>query len=187
MKKLVLLFLLMGISGLSHAQRWTVWYGVNYSGEMKSLEPHSEWRLANAGLDYTLPVARWDFTGGIGLNTKGGYTRVNYAQLEGNVGYRFVDTPTGFRVSAMTGPCFGIRVADDLGEVPDYLMTKPAIIGWQAGVLMKFKYIALKVGYEQSLTGYWDPDVFNERPNMGYYVQTTSKPLSLFIRLGFVF
>lgn len=187
MKRLFFILLLIGCVTPVTAQRWTIWYGVNYSGEMKSIEPLYQWRFANAGVDYAFPVSRWDFTLGAGLNTKGGYKRVNYAQLEGNAGYRFIDRPGSVQVSAWAGPFFGLRVADNLGEVPAELETKPTMTGWQAGLLMKFKFIALKVGYEQALTGYWGQDVFNTRPLIGYSLMTTSTPHSLFIRLGYAF
>ena len=154
---------------------------------MKSVEPLFKWRPANVGLDYTIPASRWDFTLGAGFNTKGGYTCINYGQVEGNIGYHFIERPSSFRVSAWAGPFFGLRMSDDLGEVPANLKTRPTMTGWQAGFLMKYKFIALKVGYEQALTGYWDPNVLMVRPSMGYYVMTTSKPHSLVIRLGYVF
>ena len=124
-----------------------------------------------------------------GLNTKGAFHRLNYAQLEGNVGFRFIDTPQGFRVSALTGPCFGIRVADDLGEVPAIMEARPTIFGWQGGISMKYKFLALKVGYEHPLSGYWVSDIFERigEPIIGYRLMTTSKPQSLFIRLGITF
>ena len=187
MRKLFILLCVITIATSAAAQRWTIWYGVNYSGEMKSFEPLYTWRFANIGVDYTIPVSRWDFTAGAGLNTKGGYTRVNYAQMEGNVGFRIIDSPKGFRVSALVGPCFGIRVADNWNQLPDYWETNRTIFGWQAGLLMKYKFISLKVGYEQSLSGYWAPDVFDKLAKhslIGYPVMRTSKPQALFIRLG---
>ena len=189
LKRLLILFLLFGVVTSASAQRWTIWYGANYSGEMKSIEPYYQWRFANAGVDYTIPVSRWDFTVGAGLNTKGAFHRLNYAQLEGNVGFRFIDTPQGFRVSALTGPCFGIRVADDLGEVPAIMEARPTIFGWQGGISMKYKFLALKVGYEHPLSGYWVSDIFERigEPIIGYRLMTTAKPQSLFIRLGITF
>ena len=116
MKKILFLLLLISVVSPVAAQRWTVWYGINYTNEIKN-GPLNQWRIANGGVDYTIPVSRWDYTAGVGFNTKGSSHRVNYVQLEGNAGYRFIDTPYGFRVSALAGPFFGIRVADDRYEL----------------------------------------------------------------------
>ena len=201
MKKILFLLLLISVVSPAAAQRWTVWYGINYSGNTNDPQLFYQWRLANAGVDYTFPMSRWDFTGGVGFNTKGADARVNYAQIEGNVGYRFIDTPKGFRVSAFTGPCFGIRVADDQGDkVPIHIIREttsdeqidsaicPTLFGWHAGLSMKLRFIALKIGYERSLKSYWDP-AFSEAIHMsnGKELLTTSIHHSLFIRLGFMF
>ncbi len=188
MKRILFLVLLLGIVTSAAAQRWTVWYGINYTNEIKN-GPLNQWRIANGGVDYTIPVSRWDYTAGVGFNTKGSSHRVNYVQLEGNAGYRFIDTPYGFRVSALAGPFFGIRVADDRYDwVPNYDATNPTLFGWQAGVLMKFNFIALKIGYEQALTSFYNEQVTTETFYAdGRRVFMTTRPQSLFIRLGFTF
>lgn len=170
------------------AQHWTVWYGVGLSNEMKA-GPLTQWHFANGGVDYTIPASRWDFTIGAGLSTKGGLLRANYVQLEGNAGYRFLDLPYGFRLSALMGPFFGVRVADNRKDwVPFMPELKPCLFGWQAGFLLGFKFVALKIGYEQALTGYYDKSVSTQYVNAdGKPSFPTSKPHSLFIRLGFEF
>jgi hypothetical protein len=62
------------------------------------------------------------------------------------------------------------------------------LFGWQAGLSMKLRFIALKIGYERSLKSYWDP-AFSEAIHMsnGKELLTTSIHHSLFIRLGFTF
>jgi len=172
----------------SYAQRWTVWYDVNYSNELKG-GPLKHWHFANGGVDCTFPVSRWDLTVGAGLNTTGGLLRINYAQLETNAGYRFVDTPSGFRLSALAGPYCGIRVADNHKDWTPF-MPEPNrfAFGWQAGIQVGFKPFVLKVGYEQALTAYYDKSITDTMVNAdGSPTLPTAKPHSLFIRIGYMF
>ena len=64
----------------------------------------------------------------------------------------------------------------------------PTLFGWQTGILLRLRPVALKVGYEQSLTGYYNADIMSQsfRGDGSPYFPTT-KPHSLFVRLGFVF
>ena len=188
MKRLFFILLLIGCVTPVTAQRWTVWYGVNLSNELKN-GPLKQWHFANAGVDYAIPVSQWDFTVGAGLNTKGGELRVNYAQLEGNVGYRFLDTPSGFALSALAGPYCGIRVSDNRKDwVPLLPELNPLLFGWQAGVKFQFKPIAIKVGYEQALTGYYDASVSSQIvKGNGDPSFPTTKPHSVFVRIGYTF
>ena len=174
------------------AQHWTVWYGVGLSQyaitkDVVSTAPAS-WRFANAGVDYRIPVGRWDFTLGAGFNTKGSSYRVHFAQLEGNAGYRFVETQKHFSVSAFTGPYFGVKVADDKDIWVTY---SPVSVGWQGGLLLRYRPVSLKVGYErsfntlvQSISGSVFPD---QSGNSHTSTQVTIIPHGLFIRLGFEF
>lgn len=180
MKKFFLFLFLACVAVSVKAQRWTVWYGVNYSNEIKS-GPLNHWHFANGGIDYSIPVNSWNFTIGAGLNTKGGLLRVNYAQLEGNAAFHLVNIPDGFQVSAFTGPCFDIRVADNRKDwVPFFPKLNPISVGWQAGILAGFKSFALKVGYERALTGYYDhaTTINNAMPS--------SITHSLIIRFGYL-
>ena len=188
MKRFVLVLALLGLALSANAQRWTIWYGVNLSNEMKN-GALKEWHFANGGVDYTIPVSHWDITMGAGLNTTGGVRRINYAQLESNAGYRFVDAPNGLKMSVIAGPYLGIKVADDRNDwaplLPD---VKPVTCGWQAGVVMRFKPISLKIGYEQALLGYYDASVSAQYyTSAGKPTFPTTRPHSLFVRLGFTF
>lgn len=188
MKKIILILSFLALALSAQAQRWTVWYGVNLSNEMKN-GPLKEWHFANGGVDYTIPVSQWDFTVGAGLHTTGGVRRINYAQVESNAGYRFLDTDKGFKLSVLTGPFLGIRVADDRNYwAPLPPEVKPATWGWQAGVLLRFRPVALKIGYQQAVEGYYDPVVSSQFHTAdGRLTYPTTKCHSLFIRLGFTF
>ena len=188
MKRIIFVIVFLSLAFAAHAQRWTIWYGVNLSNEMKN-GPLKAWHFANGGVDYTIPVSQWDFTVGAGLNTTGGRRRINYAQLESNAGYRFLDTDSGFKLSALAGPFVGIRVADDRNLwAPQPPKVKPAAWGWQAGVLLRFRSVALKVGYQQALNGYYDSAVSSQFYTAdGQPFFPTSRCHSLFIRLGFTF
>ncbi len=188
MKRFVLVLTVLGMALSANAQRWTIWYGVNLSNEMKN-GALKEWHFANGGVDYTIPVSHLDFTIGAGLNTTGGRRRINYAQLESNAGYRFVDSPKGLKLSAIAGPYLGIKVADDRNDyAPLPPAVKPVTCGWQAGVVMRFRPISLKVGYEQALVGYYDASVSSQYYKAdGQPAYPTTRPHSLFIRLGFTF
>lgn len=129
MKRIIFVIVFLSLAFAAQAQRWTIWYGVNLSNEMKN-GPLKAWHFANGGVDYTIPVSQWDFTVGAGLNTTGGRRRINYAQLESNAGYRFLDTDSGFKLSALAGPFVGIRVADDRNLwAPQPPEVKPAAWG----------------------------------------------------------
>ncbi|MBR4353126.1 MAG: hypothetical protein IKQ01_08675 [Bacteroidales bacterium] len=53
---------------------------------------------------------------------------------------------------------------------------------------MKFNFIALKIGYEQALTSFYNEQVTTETFYAdGRRVFMTTRPQSLFIRLGFTF
>ena len=188
MKKIFFFLCLIAVAASANAQRWTIWYGINYSNEMKN-GPLYRRHVRDFGVDYAIPVSRWDYTVGAGVNEKGGAYRVKYAQIEGNAGYRFIDTPRGFRVSALAGPFFGIRVDDDRDKwVPLYSPTQPTLFGWQAGLSLKFKPVALKIGYEQALTSYFNKEITTQTVYAdGSRVYPTTRPQSLFIRLGVTF
>ena len=188
MKKSIIFLLLLCVTVSAQAQRWTVWYGVNCANEMQR-GPLYHWHFANGGVDYTIPVSHLDFTIGAGLNTTGGRRRINYAQLESNAGYRFVDSPKGLKLSAIAGPYLGIKVADDRNDyAPLPPAVKPVTCGWQAGVVMRFRPISLKVGYEQALVGYYDASVSSQYYKAdGQPAYPTTRPHSLFVRLGFTF
>ena len=188
MKRFILVLAVLGLALSANAQRWTIWYGVNLSNEMKN-GALKEWHFANGGVDYTIPVSHLDFTIGAGLNTTGGQRRINYAQLEGTAGYRFVDSPKGLKLSAIAGPYLGVKVADDSNEwVPLLPAVKPVTCGWQAGVVMRFRPISLKIGYEQALVGYYDASVSSQIvKGNGEPSFPTTRPHSLFVRLGFTF
>lgn len=188
MKKSIIFLLLLCVTVSAQAQRWTVWYDVNYSNELKGGQL-KHWHFANGGVDCTFPVSRWDLTVGAGLNTTGGLLRINYAQLETNAGYRFVDAPSGFSLSALVGPYCGIRVADNHKDWTPF-MPEPNrfAFGWQAGIQIGFKPIVLKVGYEQALTAYYDKSITDTMVNAdGSPTLPTAKPHSLFIRIGYMF
>ena len=68
MKRFILVLAVLGLALSANAQRWTIWYGVNLSNEMKN-GALKEWHFANGGVDYTIPVSHLDFTIGAGLNT----------------------------------------------------------------------------------------------------------------------
>ena len=51
MKKIILILSFLALALSAQAQRWTVWYGVNLSNEMKN-GPLKEWHFANGGVDY---------------------------------------------------------------------------------------------------------------------------------------
>ncbi len=188
MKRFVLVLLTLGLALSASAQRWTVWYGVNLANEMKN-GALKEWHFANGGVDYTMPVSHMDYTIGAGLKTTGGVRRINYAQLEGNAGYRFVDSPKGIKISAIAGPYLGVKVADDSKYwAPTPPEVKPFTCGWQVGLVTRIKPISLKIGYEQALLGYYDAAISEQYITAdGKPTWPTSKPHSLFVRLGFIF
>ncbi len=174
MKKGVILFVMLCLALSANAQRWTLWYGVAISDETghQSGFKNAECHFSNFGLDYTWMVPKWDLTLGVGLNTKGGQYITNYAQLEANAAYRFIDTDSGFSLSALAGPYFGVKVSDGA------MYAKPYSVGWQVGIQMiVFNHISLKVGYERALT----------IPTKGSRHGFDDIPHTIFIRLGDVF
>ena len=163
------------------AQSWTVWYGTNLSNEVNNGEL-KHWHYANGGVDYTRHLSQWDLTLGAGLSNKGGLLHASYAQLEGNAGYRFLDTHNRFSLSALTGPFFGVKLKDTHQDwIPNFPELRPVTFGWQAGVLLRFRPVALKVGYERALMGYYD------KATTENYMLPTSAIHSLFLRVGVEF
>ncbi len=180
MKKVILFLLGLSLALSAGAQRWTIWYGVSISDEIRnsSNSYNPKLHFSNCGVDYAFMVSNWDFTLGAGLNTKGQNCQINYAQLEGNAAYRFINTDSGFSLSALTGPYFGVKVADNSSDWDSGVQYEPRSVGWQAGIQMIFfKRLSLKVGYERA---------FNT-PMKGYAQSSDKIPHSLFIRIGDAF
>jgi hypothetical protein len=180
MKKVILFLLGLSLALSAGAQRWTIWYGVSISDEIRnsSNSYNPKLHFSNCGVDYAFMVSNWDFTLGAGLNTKGHAYQINYAQLEGNAAYRFINTDSGFSLSALTGPYFGVKIADNSRNWVPGIKFQSCSVGWQAGIQMIFfKRLSLKVGYERA---------FNS-PIKGYAQSSDRIPHSLFIRIGDAF
>ena len=162
----------------SFAQKWTLWYGVNYFQESMYDRWVSSWRYANAGVDYSFSVSNWDFTAGVGLNTKGGLGRVNFVQVETNASYRLINTSNHFSMAVFGGPFLGVKIASDINNwapLPNY---NPLSTGIQTGIMFKKNWISLKLGYEKPFITIIHGDKLSPAPD---------KPYSLFTRIGFSF
>ena len=189
---IIVVFGLLSTVCCAKAQHWTIWYGANvsqYAIIKDVVSNHQwEWRFANAGVDYRFLAGRWDFALGAGLNTKGSGHRVHFVQIETNAGYRFVETQGRFSASAFTGPYLGLKLFDDKDTGVTY---NPVSIGWQGGLLIRYRPVSLKVGYERSfntlvrsLSGSVFPDMSGtSRPAQS----VTMIPHAIFVRLGFEF
>ena len=93
------------------------------------------------------------------------------------------------KISAIAGPYLGVKVADDSKYwAPTPPEVKPFTCGWQVGLVTRIKPISLKIGYEQALLGYYDAAISEQYITAdGKPTWPTSKPHSLFVRLGFIF
>ena len=146
------------------SQNVTLWYGVNYGKKTSAYD--NEWKFVNFGLDYTAPIKnRFDWTAGLGYNTKGDTETVGYIQGEGNVGYSVVQNDK-FNLQVLTGPFVAVKVNHDNGDElydvgtggnhGDPCLNPPSYntfsCGWQAGAVLRYSRLSLKVGYEHSFT-----------------------------------
>ncbi len=182
MNRLFLSICLLLAALFTNAQTTTLWYGVNYGNETNNRYNNSkEWRFANFGIDYTSPINKtFDWTAGLGYNTKGGSLRANYIQAEGNVGYNFIKTDA-FAMKILTGPFIAVKVNSDYEA--DYAPDQEIVpsgkggyntfsCGWQAGLGISYKIISLKIGYEHAFT------------NIESEVDRSHKTFEWFARIG---
>ena len=190
---IIVVFGLLSTVCCAKAQHWTIWYGVNVSqyAIMKNVVSNNswDWRFANAGVDYRFMAGRWDFALGAGLNTKGSSERVHFAQIETNAGYRFVETQKNFSASVFTGPYLGLKLFDD--KKVTHITYNPVSIGWQGGLLIRYRPVSLKVGYERSfntLVLSLPGSLFPRKSGTSQSAQSvTMIPHAIFVRLGFEF
>ena len=86
------------------------------------------------------------------------------------------------------GPYLGFKMADDKDTGVTY---NPVSVGWQGGLVMRYRPVSLKVGYErsfnslvQSISG----SVFPDPSGTPRPAQSVTMILhSIFVRLGFEF
>lgn len=180
----VLAFVCMAIG--AHAQHFTLWYGTNFGAgtDKPNTLTGNYWRFANFGLDYTSRLKdSFDWTAGLGYNTKGGDSWASYLQLEGNVGYNVVNRES-LKLAFLTGPFVSLKVKDNFDN---YVCPGNAdinkgyyakmVFGWQFGVGLSYRFMSLKLGYERPITS-----IFNEK--YMDYMDYKYTPYELFIRLG---
>lgn len=162
MRRLVSLFLFIYMALEANSQNVTLWYGMNYGKETSAYD--NEWKFVNFGLDYTAPIKEmFDWTVGLGYNTKGDTDRIGYIQAEGNVGYNVVQSGK-FGLEVLTGPFVAVKVSNDNGdwisdvgpECNSYSYNTFSC-GWHAGVILRYSRLSLKVGYEHSFTNVYGP------------------------------
>lgn len=181
MKKFIFLFSFVFVTLGASSQNITLWYGVNYGKETNTLYDYgTEWRFANFGLDYTAQINKsFDWTVGLGYNSKGCSYKANYIQAEGNVGYNVVKAGK-FSLQPFTGPFMAVAVkrydsSETMGYNDNSHYVEPSrhrynafSCGWQVGVQLCYSRVALKTGFEQAFTN----------------VDDGSKTYEWFIRLG---
>lgn len=170
MRRLIFLFSFICVALGASSQNVTLWYGVNYGKKTSAYD--NEWKFVNFGLDYTAPIKnRFDWTVGFGYNTKGDTDRIGYVQSEGNVGYNIVQSDKlGLKV--LVGPFAAVKVNYDCGGDFDNgvgssenkgipclspYSCKTFSCGWQAGAVLRYSRLSLKVGYEHSFTNVYGP------------------------------
>ena len=155
-RKIFIALSLLFALNVNAQEHFTLWYGINHAGETHNSynKDDNRFKFANFGLDYTDNIAgKWDWTAGLGYNSKGVDYQANYIQAEGNAGYRLIDINKS-RLSVFTGPYVGIKVRDNahdwLGGSPVEYNTFSC--GWQAGLGFIYSCLAFKISYEHAFT-----------------------------------
>lgn len=162
MRRLIFLFSFICVALGASSQNMTLWYGVNYGKKTSAYD--NEWKFVNFGLDYTAPIkGRFNWTAGLGYNTKGDTDRMGYVQAEGNVGYNVVHGDK-FNLQVLTGPFVAVKInhdnggwISDVGPKGDSYSYNTFSCGWQAGAVLRYSRLSLKVGYEHSFTNVYGP------------------------------
>lgn len=170
MQKIKLLFVLLFLltkSSVWAQQNFTLWYGVGINWQQTKWGSEEKIRPTSFGVDYSSMInnSPWKWSAGLGFNTKGTFYRVNYLQVEGNMGYCLFNE-SNLKFSMFTGPFLATKVgSDNFGTSYGIYIEnqnfkhenqgyRRITYGWQIGLNIDLKRVSIKVGYERTIPSY---------------------------------
>ena len=170
MKKLFLTLCLCVMAVCANAQKFTVWYGMNFANiSVDGVSPDSEMKFLNIGVDYRAPLSgAFDWSAGLAYTTKGCENwDPGFIEINADAHWNFLNAED-YQVGLLAGPTLALMVVDD--DMPE---TNTVNLGIDVGAMGTYRNFSLKLGYEFGLTN--------------CVKDIDSKLNGFFIRLGYSF
>lgn len=165
MKKLFLMLCLCTMAVCANAQKFTVWYGLNFPSVGGDIDADSELKALNFGIDYSAPLSgTFDWAAGLAYVTKGckDWDPASL-QLDVNARWNFVNAEE-YKVGLLAGPYLGYIISDD------DIDTNGLDFGIGVGAMGSYRDFSLKLGYEFGITNAIDMDHVDS-PISGFYIR----------------